>query len=170
MERTVSIGSFPLSRALYAPLPARIGLRGELCSCASRFNDPYMRMRGALMSIGDIIVYLIAAVALAALVLLLFSNWRGILQGVLTFALGWALIGVMLLGIGLVGAVGFLGWYYFNDRHMMQKCSTAYERREKAYALPDDYFGRRLREEANTEAKECAEFAAHKEALKVREK
>lgn len=122
------------------------------------------------MSIGDIVVYLIAAIALVAFAAILLANWRAILHDIFIFLAGWAVVGAVLLVIGLVGAGGVLAYVYLNDRHMMQKCSTAHERRAKAYVAPDDYFGKRLREEAVTEAKECAEFAAHKEAAKVPEK
>ena len=122
------------------------------------------------MSIGDIVVYLIAAVALVAFAVILLANWRAILHDIFIFLASWAVIGFVLLAIGLVGAGGILVYVYINDRNMMQKCSTAYERQAKAYAAPDDYFGRKLREEAITEAKQCAEFAAHKEAAKVPEK
>ncbi len=122
------------------------------------------------MSIGDIIVYLIAAIALVAFAAILLANWRAILHDILIFVAGWAVVGAVLLVIGVVGAGGVLAYVYFNDRNMIQKCSTAHERREKAYAAPDDYFGKKLREEATTEAKQCAEFAAHKEAAKALEK
>jgi hypothetical protein len=122
------------------------------------------------MSIGDIVVYLVAAIALVAFAAILLSNWRAILHDIFIFLAGWAVIGAVLLVIGLVGAGGVLAYVYLNDRNMMQKCSTAYERQAKAYAAPDDYFGRKLREEASAEAKQCAEFAAHKEAAKGSEK
>jgi hypothetical protein len=133
-------------------------------------GTPYRKRTGVAMSIGDIIVYLIAAVALVAFAAILLANWRAILHDIFIFLASWAVIGVILLAIGLVGAGGVLAYVYLNDRNMMQKCSTAHERREKAYAAPDDYFGRRLREESIAEAKECAEFAAHKEAAKRSEK
>ncbi len=122
------------------------------------------------MSIGDIVVYLIAVVALVALAAILLANWRAILHDIFVFLAGWAVIGVVLLVIGLVGAGGFLAYVYINDRDMMQKCSNAYERQAKAYAALDDYFGRKLREEASAEAKQCAEFAARKVAAKASEK
>lgn len=46
----------------------------------------------------------------------------------------------------------------------MQQRSMAHERRAKAQAAPDDYFGRELRKAATVEAEECAKFAARKEA------
>ena len=91
------------------------------------------------MGIGDIIVYAIAAVALVALAFILLGNWR-------------------------VGAGGILAYVYINDRNMMQQCSIAHERRAKAMSAPDDYFGRKMREDASVEAKSCAEFAARKQS------
>jgi hypothetical protein len=46
----------------------------------------------------------------------------------------------------------------------MERCLTAHERQAKAYAVPDDYFGKQLREAATEEARTCAELAARKEA------
>jgi hypothetical protein len=117
------------------------------------------------MGIGDIIVYAIAAIALAAFAFILLSNWRAIVHDVLIFLGSWLLIGGgVLLVIGLVGAGGILAYVYINDRNMMQQCSSAYERRAKASAAPDDYFGRKMREDAAVEAKSCAEFAARKQS------
>lgn len=129
------------------------------------------------MSIGDIAVGLVAFIALALLALIvlnkliaLIRNWRDVAwaSGVAAIIVGSGALAILLLGTVVGG--GILAYGYLNDRNMMQKCSTAYERREKAHAAPDDYFGRRLREEATAEAKQCAEFAAHKEAAKGSEK
>lgn len=116
------------------------------------------------MSVGDVVVYVIAAIALVALAFIIFTSWRNILYNLFIFLAGWAIVGIVALVIGVVGAGGFLAWHYLNDRYVMKQCSTAHERRAKAFAAPDDYFGKRLREEANAEAKQCAEFAAQKEA------
>lgn len=116
------------------------------------------------MSIGDIIVYAIAAIALVAFAFILLSNWRAIVHDVLIFLGSWLLIGGVLLVIGLVAAGGILAYVYINDRSMMQQCSSAHERRAKAYGAPDDYFGRKMREDAAVEAKSCAEFAARKQS------
>jgi hypothetical protein len=116
------------------------------------------------MSVGDIIVYAIAAVALVALAFILLSNWRAIVHDILIFLGGWLLVGGVLLVIGLVGAAGILAYVYINDRNMMQQCSIAHERRAKAMSAPDDYFGRKMREDASVEAKSCAEFAARKQS------
>src|SRR4051795_4836867 len=39
-----------------------------------------------------------------------------------------------------------------SDQRMMQQCSTAHERRAKAQAASDDYFGRELRKAATVDA------------------
>jgi hypothetical protein len=52
----------------------------------------------------------------------------------------------------------------------MQQCLTAHERRAKAYAAPNDYFGNQLRAEAAKEAKKCSEFAAKKQAASTAKK
>lgn len=116
------------------------------------------------MGIGDIIVYAIAAIALVAFAFILLSNWRAIVHDVLIFVGSWMLIGGVLLVVGLIGAGGILAYVYINDRNMMQQCSSAHERRAKAYAAPDDYFGRKMRDDAAVEAKSCAEFAARKQS------
>jgi hypothetical protein len=46
----------------------------------------------------------------------------------------------------------------------MHQCLTAYERKAKADAAPDDYIGKQLRKDAAEEAKKCADYAAKKQA------
>jgi hypothetical protein len=115
------------------------------------------------MSIGDIFGSLVAFVVLAMLFLIFLNNWRAVLRDVAQFALAWLVLGLGLLAVIIAAGVVSVALYYLYDRHMIQQCSTAYERREKAYAAPDDYFGKKLREDASAEAKRCAEFAAQKE-------
>jgi hypothetical protein len=66
------------------------------------------------------------------------------------------------------GGLAIFGFLYVIgivlDQRIMEKCTTAHERQAKAYAAPDDYFGKQLREAAAEEAKTCAELAARKEA------
>jgi hypothetical protein len=56
------------------------------------------------------------------------------------------------------------------DYQLNQRCLTAHERRERAAAAPDDYFGRQLRTAAAEEARNCADLAARKEAAKITQK
>jgi hypothetical protein len=129
------------------------------------------------MSIGDIAVYVVAFLALALVLLVVLNkvvalarNWREVVE-----ALGW--VAVILAGgaavlacIGVVVVVGVLAYGRVTDQRMMQQCTTLYERQAKATTAPDDYFGRQFRQTIADEAKQCAEFAAHKEAAKVSEK
>jgi hypothetical protein len=56
------------------------------------------------------------------------------------------------------------------ENQLFQRCLSAHERRDRAAAAPDDYFGRQLRTAAAEEAKNCADLAARKEAAKVTQK
>lgn len=129
------------------------------------------------MSIGDIVVYAVAAVALGAFALLVLNklielarNWRDVVAAlgiVAVIGIGGAAV-LAVLGVAIVGGVMVYG--KVTDKRMMQQCTTLYERQEKASAAPDDYFGRQLRQTIADEAKQCAEFAAHKEAAKSSER
>jgi hypothetical protein len=50
-----------------------------------------------------------------------------------------------------------------DEQAAMQKCLTAHERRAKAEAAPNDYFGKQLRDAAAVEAKTCADLADDEE-------
>jgi hypothetical protein len=123
------------------------------------------------MSIGDIVVYVVAAIALGAFALLMLNklteiarNWRDVVAAlgiVAVIGVGGA---VVLAILGVVVFVGVMAYSKINDQRMMQQCTTLYERQEKANAAPDDYFGRQLRQTVSDEAKQCAEYAARKEA------
>jgi hypothetical protein len=69
---------------------------------------------------------------------------------------GLVMFGVMYIGGTVVGIV--------MEHQTMKRCLTAHERQAKAYAAPNDYFGKQLREAAAEEAKTCADFAARKNA------
>jgi hypothetical protein len=123
------------------------------------------------MSIGDIAVYAVAFCALAVVVLVVLNkvvalvrNWREVVK-----ALGWVAVivaggALSLVGVGVVGVVGVMTYAHVTDSQMMQQCTTLYERQAKAYAAPDDYFGRQLKQSVIDEQKQCAEYAARKEA------
>jgi hypothetical protein len=78
------------------------------------------------------------------------------------------LVALVLVCVAAAVAVGLWGLFTIidtvRDRRTMEQCLTAHERRAKAEAAPDDYFGRQLRESAAAEADMCARFAARKEA------
>ena len=69
-----------------------------------------------------------------------------------------------IIGIGAILAGGVLLFAYFQEQATLKQCLTAHERRAYADAAPDDYFGRKLRDDASAETKTCAELAAKKEA------
>jgi hypothetical protein len=129
------------------------------------------------MSVGDIAVGAVAVIALGFLALIvlakvvaLIRNWREVVE-----ALGWIAVIVGagaagLFGLGVVVVVGVLAYGKVMDQRMMQQCTTLYERQAKGATAPDDYFGRQLRQTIADETKQCAEFAAHKEAAKASEK
>jgi hypothetical protein len=107
------------------------------------------------MGVGDIVVYFIAAVAVAILLFLALKQWEVTL-------VGGAVLAIVVIGLLL----GPLVAKYIDEQAQMKGCLTAHERRAKAAAAPDDYFGRQLREAAAKEATACAELAARKEAEK----
>lgn len=123
------------------------------------------------MSMGDIAVYAVAFCALALVLLVvlnkvitLLRNWREVVE-----ALGWVAVilaggAVFLAALGFVAFLGIMTYVQVTDKRMMQQCTTLHERRAKANAAPDDYFGRQLRQSVLDEQKQCAEYAARKEA------
>lgn len=123
------------------------------------------------MSIGDIAVYAVAFCALALVLLVVLNkvialvrNWREVVE-----ALGWVAVilaggAVVLAAIGLVAFLGIMTYVQITDKRMMQQCTTLQERRAKADAAPDDYFGRQLRQSVMDEQMQCAEYAARREA------
>jgi hypothetical protein len=76
---------------------------------------------------------------------------------------GWAVAFVVSLVISHVAPI-------IQDYQLNQKCLTAHERRERAAAAPDDYFGRQLRTAAAEEARNCADLAVRKEVARVSQK
>lgn len=123
------------------------------------------------MSVGDIAVYAVAAIALGAFALLVLNklvaiarNWRATADDLKWTGLILAQGALALGGIFAVIVAALVAYVWFTDQRTMQQCITLYERQEKANAAPDDYFGRQLRQTVSDEAKRCAEYAARKEA------
>src|ERR1700722_6321565 len=116
------------------------------------------------MSVGDIVVYAIAAAAFVFLGVLALTHWRDIFRGLGLLTVGITSIVVGVLALGAALTVGVTAWQYVSDRQTMQQCLTAYERQAKAYAAPADYFGEQLRAAAAEEKRQCAELAARKQA------
>jgi hypothetical protein len=76
--------------------------------------------------------------------------------------------GLIAIGGGIYAIAMVVGTVI--EHQTMEKCLTAHERQAKAYAAPDDYFGKQVREAATEEAKTCSELAARKEADKQAKK
>jgi hypothetical protein len=105
------------------------------------------------MSIGDYVVCPFAGLVLAFLTFMAVRHWKG--------------VGIGVVALGIVVAVVNgppIAWQAVQDYEMNKSCLTAHERRVKAAAAPDDYFGRQPREAAAAEARKCAEFAAKQQA------
>jgi hypothetical protein len=123
------------------------------------------------MSIGDIAVYAVAALALGALALVALNklaafaqNWRQTVDDLKWTGLVLAQGALALGGVLAVLVMAVLAYVWITDQRVMHQCTTLHERQEKAAAAPDDYFGRELRKTVADETKSCAEFAARKEA------
>lgn len=99
---------------------------------------------------------LAASVVLAVVFFLVLKHYKTIF----VTALGVVGIGVLLVAVGGVIAVGV----YLYELNVERQCMTAHERQAKASAARDDYFGRRLRDEAAQEAKRCKDLASRREA------
>lgn len=87
-------------------------------------------------------------------------------------AVKWIII-VILGGYAVTFAISFIisdVLPIVQDHQLNQRCLTAHERRERAAAAPDDYFGRQLRALAVEETRNCANLAARKEAARVSQK
>jgi type VI protein secretion system component VasK len=103
------------------------------------------------------ILMLLAFVILAVAFFVMVKHFKVIsVLALVVVAGGLAIFGVLYVGGGVLGVV--------MEHRAIEKCMTAHERQAKAYAAPDDYFGKQLREAAAEEAKTCAELAARKEA------
>ena len=116
------------------------------------------------MGVGDFVVYVIAFAALFFLFLIILNDWRGVIRGLALLTVGGLILAAILVVFGTTIYIGITAWEYVSDRQTMQQCLTAYERRAKGEAAPDDYFGKQLRKDAAEEAKKCADYAAKKQA------
>jgi hypothetical protein len=109
------------------------------------------------------LLMLLAFVILAVAFSMVFKHFKEIsIVALMSIGSGLAIFGALYVGGTVVGIV--------MEHRTMEKCMTAHERRAKAYAAPDDYFGKQLREAAMEEAKTCAELAARKEAVEQAKK
>jgi hypothetical protein len=105
------------------------------------------------------ILAFLAFVCLAVAILVVLKYYKQISLFVLIIVAGGA---VLFGGLVVLAAVGSAVY----EEYTAKQCLTAHERRARAMAAPDDYFGRQLREQAMEEAKWCAEIAAKREAAK----
>ncbi|WP_396604872.1 hypothetical protein ACFLEY_22400 [Bradyrhizobium sp. YCK136] len=86
---------------------------------------------------------------------LILRNWQSITAGV-------AIVGIIGVGLGLafvalvaVVTLGVAGY----EGYKTKQCQTVYERVAKARAAPNDYFGSKLRADADAEQSSCNELA-----------
>jgi hypothetical protein len=105
------------------------------------------------------ILLFFAIVCLAAIIFWVLKYYKQ-----LSFA---ALVVVVLVGgaaalYGGLVVVAMIGSAAYEE-YTAKQCLTAHERRARALAAPDDYFGRQLRDAAVEEAKSCAEIASKRE-------
>ena len=98
---------------------------------------------------------LIAGIVLAFIFFLILRNWQSIKIGI-------AVVGVIGVGLGLaflvlvvVVTIGVAGY----EGYKTKQCQTVYERVAKARSAPDDYFGNKMRSDADAEQSSCNELA-----------
>jgi cytochrome c biogenesis protein CcdA len=105
-------------------------------------------------AVGNFVVGAIAFAALAFVMIIVMNVARNFRT------YGRIILGLAIISGGLVVLAEVVNG--LRERALMQSCKTAYERQARAAAAPLDYFGKRLREEAAEEARQCAELAAKK--------
>lgn len=103
----------------------------------------------------QILDLLIAGIVLAFIFVLILRNWQSIKIGI-------AIVGVIAAGLGLaflallvlvtIGVAGYEGY-------KTKQCQTVYERVAKARSAPEDYFGNKMRSDAEAEQSSCNELA-----------
>lgn len=71
---------------------------------------------------------------------------------------GVAIVGLGLLYVALV-FVAIIGVSAY-ENYKIKQCETAHDRMAKARAAPNDYFGNKLRTDADAEQTSCSELAA----------
>jgi hypothetical protein len=98
---------------------------------------------------------------LAGLVLSFLFWW--ILRNAEALNLGMFLLGLVVVGLGLlcitfvvVVTIGVTAY----ENYKIKQCQTVHERLAKARGAPNDYFGNKLRTDADAEQASCAELAA----------
>jgi hypothetical protein len=68
------------------------------------------------------------------------------------FRVGLGLAFLALVGVVTIGVAGYEGY-------KTKQCQTVYERVAKARSAPDDYFGNKMRSDADAEQSSCNELA-----------
>ncbi|WP_354225322.1 hypothetical protein [Bradyrhizobium sp. F1.4.3] len=98
---------------------------------------------------------LIAFVALAVIFYLILRNWHSITTGVVIVGIIGAGLGLAFLALVVVVTVGVAGY----EGYKTEQCQTVHERVTRARTAPNDYFGNKLRTDADAEQSSCNEFA-----------
>jgi hypothetical protein len=98
---------------------------------------------------------LIGWMALAFIFFLILQNWQSIKTGIAIFAVIGVGLGLAFLALVVVVMIGVAGY----EGYKTKQCETVYERVAKAQAAPYDYFGNKLRTDADAEQSSCNELA-----------
>jgi hypothetical protein len=92
---------------------------------------------------------------LAFIFFLILRNWQSITTGIAILAVIGVGLGLAFLALVVVAMIGVAGY----EGYKTKQCQTVYERVAKARAAPDDYFGNKLRTDADAEQSSCNELA-----------
>src|SRR5579864_6441507 len=105
----------------------------------------------------DPVLAFLAFVSLAGGIFVVLKYYKQLSVFVLFVFGGGAALFALFVGLVMIGSAAY-------EEYTAKQCLTAHERRARAMAAPDDYFGRQLREAAIQEATRCAEIASKREA------
>jgi hypothetical protein len=98
---------------------------------------------------------LFSLVALAIMFYLILRNWRSIRTGLVLVGIIGVGLGVAFLALVLLVTIAIAGY----EGYKTKQCQTVHERMAKARAAPNDYFGNKLRADADAEQSSCNELA-----------
>jgi hypothetical protein len=98
---------------------------------------------------------LIAFIVLAFMFYLILRNWQSIKTGIVIVGVIGVGLGLAFLALVVVVTIGVAGY----EGYKTKQCQTVYERVAKARAAPNDYFGNKLRADADAEQSSCNELA-----------
>jgi hypothetical protein len=103
----------------------------------------------------EVLDLLLAGIALSFIFYLILRNWRLIIAGVATVGVIGVGLGLAFVALVVVVTLGVAGY----EGYKAKQCQTVYERLAKARDAPNDYFGNKLRADAEAEQSSCNELA-----------